>query len=150
MKLIGDEHVSPRIIRALHDLALNQKSTAGWTMESARDHFAGSEDEDWVVEFARAGGDGLISADREMLKRHTLIQRIAETGVIGVYVGGAWATADRVRQAAHLLYWWPKIRETFATSERGSAWIVPSGFTDRKDFRAVRPFGRPIAEQGSD
>lgn len=143
MRLIGDEHVSPKIIRALQDLAISRID--GWQIESAvGSRYSGREDEDWVAAFARDGGHGLISADREMLKRPTLITQISETGLIGIYVRGGYANAPRVRQAAHMLFWWPRIEETFRKAAPGTAWIVPNGFGEAKPLRECQPFGKPI------
>lgn len=149
MRLIGDEHVSPKIIRAVRELALAGKpARTGWSIESViGSRYASTEDEDWIAAFATDGGQGLISADRRMLKRPTLITQIAETGVVGVYVQGGWANENRVQQAAHLLFWWPRIEETFATAPRGSAWIVPSTFDKDQALRECRPFGKPIASK---
>lgn len=98
----------------------------------------------------RAGGRrGILSADREMLQRSTLIQQIADTGVVAVYLPKKWSSSPRLWQAAHILFSWPRITEVFATSPFGSAWLVPSAFSDNAQFREVRPMGDRVSPQGA-
>lgn len=103
MRIIGDEHVSPRIVQALRELAIARKP--GWQIEAVNNsRYATGEDEDWVAAFARDGGQAILSADRRMLQRPTLIAQIARTGITGIYLREGYASADRVRQAAHMLF----------------------------------------------
>ncbi|WP_333832048.1 hypothetical protein [Rubrimonas sp.] len=146
MKLIGDEHVSPKIIRAIRDLGLAGRE--GWTIESVvGSRYASIEDEDWIVAFANDGGRGLLSADREMLQRRTLVQQIAQTGLIAVYLPKKWASSHKAWQASHILFWWPRIVATFESARNGSAWYVPGSFDETQPFREVRPFGEQISDQ---
>lgn len=125
MNIIGDEHLSPRIIRAVCEIALRK----GWRLEKVvGSALCNREDEDWVEAFAESGGNAIVSADRAMLKRPTLIKKISDLGLIGIYLPSEWAEARRQYQAAHILFWWPKIEQTIETSAPGSAWIVPKGF----------------------
>lgn len=125
MILIGDEHLSPRIIRAVCEIALRK----GWTFDKVvGSELCNREDEDWIEAFAKAGGNAILSADRAMLRRPTLTQKISDLGIVGIYLPAEWAEAKRQYQAAHILYWWPKIELTIETSAPGSAWIVPKGF----------------------
>lgn len=125
MKLITDEHISPRIARAVQDIALRRE----WSLETiiGSTAYRGREDEDWVGLFAKTGGHGLISADRQMLKRPTMIGKITQLGLVGVFLPAEWAESRRHYQAAHILYWWPRIADCFDASPKGSAWIVPKG-----------------------
>lgn len=138
MKIIGDEHMSPRIVRAVSDLALKR----GWSIE----HVIGSSyqsraDEDWVSAFANSGGNVFLSADRQMLKRPALISKISELNLIGIYLPSDWAQSKRHLQAAHILYWWPKIEATLETCAPGTAWNVPKGFGGG-DLRQFEPKAR--------
>lgn len=132
MIIIGDEHLSPKIVRAVRDIALRK----AWRF----DNIAGSdlcslEDEDWIESFAKIGGNAIVSADRAMLKRPTLMSKISDLGIIGVYLPAEWANARRQYQAAHILYWWPKIEYAIESSAPGTAWIVPRGFAPTSDLR---------------
>jgi hypothetical protein len=68
-----------------------------------------------------------LSADRKMLRRPTLIKRITDHGMVGIFLPAEWANSKRAFQASHILYWWPMIEGQFQGSARGSAWIVPRG-----------------------
>lgn len=143
MKLIGDEHVSPKIITEVREKCL--PNDPAWSIQSViGSPYAGIEDEDWIAAFAKDGGQCLISADREMLKRETLIQQISYTGIIGIYFGGAWANSGRLEQLSHLLFWWEKIETKLRSTKPGTAWIVPNNFSKAKDLREVRPHGMSI------
>lgn len=125
MIVIADEHVSPKIVRSVREIALRR----GWRLENVSgSDLCSREDEDWIEAFASAGGRAILSADRAMLRRPTLIQKISDLGVMGIYLPSEWAAATRQYQAAHILYWWPKIEATIETGTLGSAWIVPKGF----------------------
>ncbi|TIN98294.1 MAG: hypothetical protein E5Y03_25025 [Mesorhizobium sp.] len=125
MILIGDEHLSPKIIRAVCEVALRK----GWRLDKVTgSDLCSREDEDWIEAFAGAGGNAILSADRAMLRRPTLMKKISDLKLIGIYLPSEWAEARRQYQAAHILYWWPKIEQTIETSAPGSAWIVPKGF----------------------
>lgn len=144
MKLIGDEHVSPKIITEIREKCL--PSRAGWTIESVvGSKYAGREDEDWVSAFASDGGNVLISADRDMLQRHTMIVQIALTGLVGIYVRGGYANSTRLEQLAHIFAWWPKIEEKIIDAAPGSVWIIPNGRNTQRPLRECKPFGKPMA-----
>lgn len=132
MIIMGDEHLSPKIVRAVSEIALKK----GWRF----DHIIGStlcslQDEDWIESFSKVGGNVIISADRAMLKRPTLIKKISDFGITGVYLPAEWANARRHYQAAHILFWWPSIEKVIEESQKGTAWIVPKGFAPTSELR---------------
>ena len=132
MIIIGDEHLSPKIVRAVREIALRR----GWRFDNVNgSDLCSLEDEDWIESFAKSGGNVIVSADRAMLKRPTLIKKIADLSVIGIYLPAEWANARRQYQAAHILYWWPRIEAIIETSKSGTAWIVPKGFASTSDLR---------------
>ncbi len=125
MKLIGDEHISPKIVKAVCEIALNR----AWTFEAITktSPYVATEDEDWVVRFAKTGGNCVLSSDRNMLKRDTFIQKITQTDLILIYMPADYAEGRRQYQAAKILYWWPKIEICIARSDPGRVWLVPKG-----------------------
>lgn len=124
MRVIADEMISPKIVRAVSDTVLR----ANWRFESVHNaNLRGQADEDWVMAFARSSGHAIISADQKMLKRPTLIRRIAETGLIGIYLPSVWAGQRRDEQLAYIVYWWRKIEEKIEAASVGTAWVVPRG-----------------------
>ena len=126
MKLIGDEHVSPKIVREVNDIALTKKL---FTLESiiGNTAYQATEDEDWIDKFAKDGGHGILSADRKMLKRPTLIKRITDHGMIGIFLPAEWANSKRPYQMSHILYWWAEIEAKFQSAAKGTAWFAPKG-----------------------
>ncbi|MBD9507939.1 hypothetical protein IB265_14215 [Ensifer sp. ENS10] len=132
MIIIGDEHLSPRIVRAVSEVALRK----GWRFDNVTgSDLCSLEDEDWIESFAKVGGNAIVSADRAMLKRPTLIEKISDLGIVGIYLPAEWGNARRQYQAAHILYWWPRIEAVIEASEPGAAWIVPKGFAATSDLR---------------
>lgn len=116
--------ISPKIVRTVSDTVLR----ADWRFESVHNaNLRGQADEDWVTAFARSSGQAIISADQKMLKRPTLVRRIAETGLIGIYLPSVWAGQRRDEQLAYIVYWWRKIEETIGAASAGTAWVVPRG-----------------------
>ena len=122
MRIIADEHISPKIVRADSELALSNPCS----LEAVRGSvYQGRPDEDWVAAFARDQGAAIISADRRMLRRPTMIQKITQTGLRAIFLPQDWAESKRYYQAAHILYWWPKIESIISSAPSGTAWIVP-------------------------
>lgn len=126
MKLIGDEHISPRIVKEVNDIAITK---AAFTLETiiGNTAYQATEDEDWIDKFAKAGGYGLLSADRRMLKRPTLIKKITDHGMIGIFLPAEWANSKRQYQMAHIMHWWVEIEAKFQSANKGTAWFVPRG-----------------------
>jgi len=123
MNILADEHISPRIVKAVCELALT--GSFNFSTLIGNSDYQAIEDEDWIDKFGRNGGYGVISADRRMLQRPTLIQKITDHVMKAVFLPAEWANSKRVHQASHILYWWPTIEQCFIESPSGSAWIVP-------------------------
>ncbi|MDG3440068.1 hypothetical protein [Nitrospirillum amazonense] len=128
MKICADEHISPKILRAVKEIVLSRSFSLFGVADL---EFRGTEDEYWISTFARNGGNAILSCDRKMLKRDSLLTHIQETGLIAIYFPEEWAMAKRHFQAAHTLFWWPKIEETINTAPSGSIWIMPPDFGNR-------------------
>jgi len=100
LKIRADEHVSPKIVRAIQSLALSD----GWELTHVRDHpSARTADETWMPRFALEGGQVILSADRKILRPHQLAA-ISQGNLIGVFLSAKWAEARRYAQAAHILW----------------------------------------------
>lgn len=110
MKLRADEHVSPKIVRALKEVVLSP----GWELTHVRDaHGARTADETWVPRFAIEGGKAIITADANMLKRPHQLLAIQQSNVVGLILPHARAIAKRHVQASSLIYFWPEIEACF-------------------------------------
>lgn len=125
MRICADEHVSPRILRAVHEIALPRSCTLCSVREL---QLGGSEDEYWIERFASDGGAGILSGDRRMLKRERVVTAIRQTSLVAIFLPSDWAGAKRHFQAAHILFWWPKLQTAYETAPRGSIWVVPRDF----------------------
>lgn len=124
MRIIADEMISPKIVRTVSNTVLS----SGLIFDSVYTaKLTGKPDEDWIMTFARAGGNVFISADQRMLKREALLQGIADTGLIGIYLPSKWAESPRDVQLAYFIHWWRKIEVTISEATLGSAWVVPRG-----------------------
>lgn len=131
MRLIADEHISFRIVNAISDLA---RLPTGWSFEAVkRSKYASIEDEDWLEQFANDGGKGLISADKSMLKRPTLVRAISDTGLVAIYLPGEFGEGGhkgyggkgRLYQMAYAAYWWTEFQAVFGRASEGTAWRAP-------------------------
>jgi hypothetical protein len=128
VKVRADEHVSPKIVRALKEVSLSP----GWELTCVREfHAPRTADETWIPKFAAEGGQAIITADAGMLKRPHQIVAIQQSGIIGVLLSSAWAEGRRHFQAASLIYHWPKIEAQLLASQPGDFWRVPSTIDDR-------------------
>lgn len=124
MRVIADEMVSPKIVKAISTSFLR----SNWRFDSIYSaNLSGRADEDWVATFARTGGNAIISGDRAMLKRSELVHQISSTGVIAIYFPSKWAQARGDYQLSYCLYWWRKIEDQIEKSSPGSIWLTPNG-----------------------
>jgi hypothetical protein len=83
VKICADEHVSPKILRAVREIALPRLSTLYGVREL---QLNGKEDEYWIEQFANDGGVGILSGDRRMLRRERVLEAIKQTGLVAVYM----------------------------------------------------------------
>jgi hypothetical protein len=136
LKLRADEHIAPKIVRAIQSLVLPD----GWELTHVRDlHKARTADETWVPQFVSEKGRGILSADRKMLARPHQIRAIKDGELIGVFFSHEFAEAKRHQQAALVLWWWPKIQTAFTLSAEGTCWRVPYDFTENATLEDVTP-----------
>jgi hypothetical protein len=88
LKIRADEHISPKLVRAVQSIALS----AGWELSHVRDHnSARTADETWMPRFVAEGGQVIISADRKILARPNQLLAIADGNLIGVFLSAKWA-----------------------------------------------------------
>ena len=125
MKVRADEHVSPKIVETIRNLVLRD----GWEISHVRDdNRARTADETWMPLFAQSGGNAVLTADANILKRPHQILAMQQTGLICVVLSAKWAMARRHEQAACLLYHGPAIESAISASTRGDCWRVPGGY----------------------
>ncbi len=127
MKIRADEHVAPRLLQEIREKAL---SDPGWDLSHVRDdHGPKTGDEAWITRFANDGGNGILSADRTMLKRPTLVELVRKSGLVAIYLPSSWARQPLPIQASRLINWWPKLERKYEEAGPGTIWLIPGGST---------------------
>ncbi len=125
MRIRADEHIAPKITKAVQSLILAD----GRELTHVREfHAARTADETWIPRFAAEGGQVILSADRKMLSRPHQLAAIAEGNLIGIFLSSQWAESKRNIQAASIIWWWPKIERTISAAKPRQCFKVPFDF----------------------
>jgi hypothetical protein len=125
LKIRADEHVSFRIVQAVQLLCLRP----GWELSHVRDeHAARTADETWLPKFAADGGRAILTADANILKRPHQLVALEKTGLISIVLSKHWQHAKRHEQAAHIIYWWPRIQHAIEGAAAGDCFPIPFVF----------------------
>jgi len=126
LKVRADEHVSPRIVRAVRESVL----AGGWELSHVREvHERRTSDETWIPRFAASGGKAILSGDRKMRARPSQIKAIHDSEIVGIFMTSQWAESPGPDQAAQVIFWWRRIEAIIAGAKPGDCWLVPYGFT---------------------
>jgi hypothetical protein len=134
LKICADEHESTWIVGIIRDSCLDKEHS----LEHVEDyHLRGVQDEIWVRRFARAGGEAIVSADANMLRRHHEVIAICESSLRLIVLPSKWANSARNMQAAHIMFWWPKIQGIIAISAPRKCWKVPWGFSESDTIQPI-------------
>jgi len=129
LKICGDEHFSPWIIKVIQDSCLDKSHQ----LHHVDDFQAKSVADDiWVKKFAKAGGEVVLGADGMMLRRPTEVVAICDTAMRLIVLPHQWANAPRHLQVSHVLYWWPHIEAVLAASRPRQCFKVPWGWGETK------------------
>ena len=121
MRIRADEHVSPKIVRMICDLALTLKFELSSVFDEGHD---GTKDQYWVTEFSNDGGDAILSADKDFFRKPHQVVAIDKTGLRVIYLPPKWANAPGYLQASHILMWWPRIERKLAEAKPRQVWVV--------------------------
>jgi hypothetical protein len=106
LKIRCDEHVSPKIVASVRDLALSP----GWELSSVREvGHGGDDDPHWITKFASEGGEGILTADRDFISLEPQVNAVFDTGMRVILMPKQWGMAKGYLQAAHILQWWRRI-----------------------------------------
>jgi hypothetical protein len=122
MKVIIDENISPRIIRAIREL---NKDPLISVLSVREGYGAGTSDPDWMFRFKDEGGAAMISGDENILKKSINLAAYIESGLISIWPPSQWSNLKFWGQAALLVRWWPTICERLKTSENGDRYRIP-------------------------
>ena len=121
MKVRADEHVSPKIVGMVCQLALSPEFDFTSVYESGQ---RGTEDAHWVTEFADMGGNAIVSADKDFFSKPHQVVAIDKTGLRVIYLHPRWANAPGYLQAAHILMWWRRIEAKLKEAKPREFWVV--------------------------
>ncbi|WP_293341656.1 DUF5615 family PIN-like protein [Parvibaculum sp.] len=112
MKIRGDEHLSPYIVKAIRDLALSP----GFEISSVHElGQQGASDVHWITSFAREGGHAILSADSDFLTLAPQVNAVFDTGLRVIHMPHKWVNAKGHLQAAFILQWWKRIEDAVKT-----------------------------------
>ena len=136
MKIIADEHISQHLVSAVNGCGM---VTKGIEFVSIRDfpEFLASEDENWITSASRIGFKGVLSADRAMLRRPTMIEALKQLEYVAIYIPKDFANGNIEYQKSYIIYWWTEIQKTFNTAETGTIWMSPKGLAGGSVRRIV-------------
>lgn len=134
MKIRADEHVAPAIVTAINDMALS----SDFTLDSILSVGAqGSSDVHWITAFAAEGGEAILTADTDFLKKSPQVAAVFQTGVKIIHLPPKWATAEGRLQAAHLLLWWKRIEAKLAVMKKRECFRPPWNIQETGELQKV-------------
>jgi hypothetical protein len=137
-----DECISWRIVEALQKLGLPR----GVVLETAQHRDEnGNADVAWIEDFARRGGNLIVSGDANMRRNQLERAALEASGLIAVFPSSKsyFDELKKWTQAAYLITWFPVIMRLAAEAQRGSHYRLPPTFSG--DFESVIPL-RPLSE----
>ena len=125
MKIRVDECASNKIVQAIKLVCLSD----GIELDHVRDHHEHrTPDETWIPRFAEDGGKIYISGDAAILKRPHQLVAVRDAGLASIVLSEQFTHMKRYDQAAHLMYWWPRIEQCAKDAKVGECWLVPPKF----------------------
>ena len=125
MRIRADEHISVKIVRSINEIC-GQGQFGEFDLSSVYDEdHQGSSDEYWVTEFAKKGGNAILTADTDFFRKPNQIVAIHQTRLTVFHLPQRWANAQAHLQAAHILMWWPRIVATLRDGKQSEVWTVP-------------------------
>lgn len=122
MRFLFDEHIAPRLVRALSELAAGEP----YAVQHLRDRFPhGTTDVTWLGDLAAEGGWAFVSEDRRIRRRPHELAALRESRLIGFFLAKGWNQEGLWGHAALLIGWWPAIVATAAQAKPGQMFEVP-------------------------
>lgn len=138
MKVIIDENISPKIIRALREL----NKDPSISIESVREGYgSGILDPDWMFRFKEDGGAAMVSGDENILRKSVNLTAYIESGLISVWPPSKWSDLKFWGQAALLVRWWPAICNRIKSAESGDRYRIPLSWTP--SLENLKPMNDP-------
>ncbi|CAA7613480.1 hypothetical protein [Magnetospirillum sp. UT-4] len=134
MKFVFDEHLPPRLAKAIGVLAENEP----YEIDHLRSLYpAGTKDLQWIPELGRQEGCVFISEDRRIRTRPAEKEALRASGLVGFFLAKGWNQEGLWERAALLIRWWPRIVATASSARPGDQFEVPHRSTP-SDLKAPR------------
>jgi hypothetical protein len=122
VKFLFDEHMPPKLVRAIGELAKDEP----YTIVHLRDRFpGGTKDVEWIGILGKEGGWAFISEDRRIRQRPHELAVLKQSNLIGVFLTKGWNQAGLWDRAALLIGWWPHIVAAATAATPGQVFDVP-------------------------
>ncbi len=122
MKIRADEHISPEIVQAVKNMALGSGFEISHVFDANQ---AGRKDEHWLTEFAKEGGEAILTADADFHKRPAQVMAVFNTGMKVIHLPPKWGNARCGLQAAHILLWWTRIEKCLTAMGKKECYRPP-------------------------
>jgi len=137
-----DENIPLPLARALKELDGEDKLLRV-EIVSARDYAnpPASSDVPWLEQFARAGGQVIISGDCRMRSKLHERDALSKAGFIVFFFENRWNEANGFVKSAMLLRWWPFILERMRSAKPGQFFEIPFSYSGT-ELREVTPPNR--------
>jgi len=136
LKIRADEHVSPKIVAAIREIGLKG---GDWEVSSVIEVGAsGSEDAHWITAFSQHGGDAILTADADFVKRPPQVKAVFDTGLKVIHLPGKWGNSSGDIQAAFMLMWWSRIEKCLETMKPRECFQPPWNIRMDGDLRKVK------------
>ena len=134
MKIRADEHVSPSIVSAVREMALNES----WELSSVYDSDdRGNKDEHWITKFSHEGGHAILTADRHILLHPPQVVAVFDTGMKLIQLPPKWANSRIALQAAHILLWWLRVENVLERMNDKECYKIPWNLTESGSLKKV-------------
>ena len=122
MRLLFDEHMPPKLVRAIAELAQGEP----YCIVHLRDRFpAGTKDVEWIETLSREGEWRFISEDRRIRQRPHELEALKNSSLIGFFLAKGWNQAGLWERAALLIGWWPRIVDAASIATPGQVFDIP-------------------------
>ena len=121
MKVFVDEHLPPRLARALNALFEGEHEVV-----HVRQKFGtGVKDIDWIDALNRDGRWVVISADRRITRNKSELAAFHNSKLVGFFMSAGLYKAKLTKQAERLLALWDSIVDLAARMEGGAMFELP-------------------------
>jgi PIN like domain len=122
MKFYFDNNLSPRLARAMNELAADEGDTIVHAREKNLQHLP---DDEYIRVLSEEGGWVIVTTDLGMSRSPHLVQALASSGLVSVSLRHGWLEMGGMRIAAGLMTRWAKIKEAVVTARPATVVFVP-------------------------